>query len=88
MESHVISNFSSKLICMHVPEEWVLKWQIGTVKFLSVLVSLYVQTMSGCVLILVRLCFYRLIFRVTKLQQDVLQAEEREVNTSKRVKDE
>jgi hypothetical protein len=29
-----------------------------------------------------------LIFRVTKLQQDVLQAEEREVNTSKRVKDE
>jgi hypothetical protein len=29
-----------------------------------------------------------LIFRVTKLQQDVLQAEEREDNIAKRVKDE
>lgn len=88
MESLVISNFSSKLICMRVSEEWILKWQIGTVKFLSVLVSLYVQTMSGCVLILARLSFDRLIFRVTKLQQDVFQAEERKDKIVKRVKDE
>jgi hypothetical protein len=39
-------------------------------------------------LILVRLSFDRLIFRVTKLQQDVLQAEERGDNIAKRVKDE